>query len=478
MGLVRAYSPAQQRAYVDALGEMRVGGGPSSSGSAAPPWTPKLTFPISRVSIPADGATGLTITGGKLVALADAYNGGSMVIAGSGAQALDTSSPTNGFGFALKLSMAAVTEYARTGGPTGGADHAMMCVSRLVGASTQYSAIISCGNSGGSTSLIGASDANKTWWGGTNITASQSLLADTQAWQIPAKIQRGGQTYARLNGQLVDVRATAANANPVGQAYTITGTNYGIGTQLYSGYACPNALLLDGIHWTVVSDVDVWRTERYLALRYLPGLITAAKVTCDGDSLTLGANGSGGQVTSPYPSLLAGLLPGKTFTVANMGIFGQLEQSMVANFFRDAGVSRQCSSLRAVTSPTSPNKDTLVLWGGSNDLNGSVSAATISGYDQSYVTTARAEGFAKIYLCTVIARGTFIGQEPQRLALNATRLSTWAAMGYDGCIDLAADARLSDSTNTTYYAADTVHLTQAGYAVVASLVAPAIVGSL
>jgi len=74
---------------------------------------------------------------------------------------------------------------------------------------------------------------------------------------------------------------------------------------------------------------------------------------------------------------------------------------------------------------------------------------------------------------TIIARGdgSWTGaMETERLAFNTSLRNNHAFA--DGFVDLANDTRLQTPSNTTYYSGDQLHLVDAGYAVVASLMQP------
>ncbi len=109
-----------------------------------------------------------------------------------------------------------------------------------------------------------------------------------------------------------------------------------------------------------------------------------------------------------------------------------------------------------------------MFYGGTNDLliSSRASADVITDID-AIVADMYTDGFTHVYACTIFACGGITGaDETSRLAINAHIKTTLTCDGY---IDFAADARLQDPNDTTYYDGDTVHLTTAGYQVMAVL---------
>lgn len=115
------------------------------------------------------------------------------------------------------------------------------------------------------------------------------------------------------------------------------------------------------------------------------------------------------------------------------------------------------------------------LWAGTNDL-------ALAGRTDSQVyadivtwcTARRAAGF-KVVVSSIIARGaTLPGNfETYRASVNTQLRANWTTFA-DAFVDAAADSRLSDATNTTYFNVDQVHLTTAGSQVYAGLMKDAL----
>ena len=101
----------------------------------------------------------------------------------------------------------------------------------------------------------------------------------------------------------------------------------------------------------------------------------------------------------------------------------------------------------------------------------SVNINTIYNNIINYCNARRSLGF-KVAVCTILPRtgGTPpVGFEENRLALNALIRSGFTGFA-DGLVDLAYSSNLSTTTDTTYFNVDQIHLTNAGYNIVANLV--------
>jgi lysophospholipase L1-like esterase len=123
-----------------------------------------------------------------------------------------------------------------------------------------------------------------------------------------------------------------------------------------------------------------------------------------------------------------------------------------------------------------PN-DIIVVWELTNDLNANSATAQVA-YDNmnNYALTLRNAG-AYVVGLTCIARdsaGLSANFDTRRTACNSLLL---ASSNFHEIIDVASLPEfnaIADCSNTTYYNADKVHLTQAGY----ELIADAIYGQL
>lgn len=111
--------------------------------------------------------------------------------------------------------------------------------------------------------------------------------------------------------------------------------------------------------------------------------------------------------------------------------------------------------------------DIYIFWDAINDLNTGKTVAQTLASSKSLATLARAKGY-KIYTLTCINVNN-VTVEPLRLQYNIALLADTSF--WDGVIDLTTISvlQLTNSyLNTTYYNADGVHLTTAGYNLVAN----------
>lgn len=108
----------------------------------------------------------------------------------------------------------------------------------------------------------------------------------------------------------------------------------------------------------------------------------------------------------------------------------------------------------------------LCIFAGTNDIFvNSVAQATVYANLVSYCQTRRAAGW-NVVVFTCLPRGGTTAT-----VYNADIRANWPTFA-DGMVDVVSDSRLSDSTNTTYFNADGIHLNNTGYAVLAGLAMP------
>lgn len=181
-------------------------------------------------------------------------------------------------------------------------------------------------------------------------------------------------------------------------------------------------------------------------------------VIYDGDSRTQGTS-------SPYPTQAAQVasLLAKRYGFVNLGVSGQTVLQMSSDAASQIGALYR-DYWRTIA----------VAWGGVNDGHAGFDAAAIWTRLQSWAAIVRGLG-CKVVLCTEIDDQSTAGAAVSWHsviwpALNTMIRAGWSSIA-DALVDLGADSRLQDATNTTYFNADKIHLTDTGYGVVASLVA-------
>lgn len=183
-------------------------------------------------------------------------------------------------------------------------------------------------------------------------------------------------------------------------------------------------------------------------------------IVFEGDSLT--TNGGGVTVAQTYPYQLIDLLGRAAYDYYNVAVLGQTVVQMAAD------ASYQYDPLSYLYS-----RAICVVWGGTNDIAGGDNATTVYNNISAFCAARKAAGW-KVVVCTIIARGTFSGaQNTTKSTVNSSIVSGYTGFA-DALVDLAADSRLSNASDVTYYNADTVHLNATGYGVVAGLVQTAV----
>lgn len=179
-------------------------------------------------------------------------------------------------------------------------------------------------------------------------------------------------------------------------------------------------------------------------------------VIWEGDSRTAGTGAT--NINFGYAAL-AGMKLNGSWRVANIGASGQSVATMI-------------TQIAAEVTPKVGSYHIAVLWGGVND---NTDAATMHTRISTWCATVRALGI-KVMVCTEIdcqAATHTDWHNTNYQALNALILANYATYA-DGVADLGADAKLQNAADTTYFNADKTHLNNAGYAVVAGIVAAAV----
>jgi len=183
-------------------------------------------------------------------------------------------------------------------------------------------------------------------------------------------------------------------------------------------------------------------------------------VIFDGNSMTA-------EASSSYPSTAFDLLSG-TWFYRNFGVSGQTTIEMIAD-----GVDQIDSLYSAAFS-----NNVVVYWEVTNDLKLGATRADAQARMVTYCQARQAAGF-KVVVGTILPReqvGTPETFEADRIAINTYIRENYTDFA-DVVADVAGDSRIGDAgdcNDTTYYNADKVHMVDAGYAIVAGIVATAI----
>jgi lysophospholipase L1-like esterase len=115
-------------------------------------------------------------------------------------------------------------------------------------------------------------------------------------------------------------------------------------------------------------------------------------------------------------------------------------------------------------------KAILCAWEITNDLQAGSTQQQCYDNMKNYCILRRAAGF-KVVVFTCLPRGAAAQFETDRTAINANIVANWATFA-DALCDVGADATIGvagSQNNLTYYNADKIHLTDAGYSIVAGL---------
>jgi lysophospholipase L1-like esterase len=201
------------------------------------------------------------------------------------------------------------------------------------------------------------------------------------------------------------------------------------------------------------NEVRDWCETQYQA-------VARDEATClifDGDSLTFGTQSSD-ELTFSYPAQLSRM--GAHYPkIWNDGTGGaKIQDNVLAT-----NVKTQLTNFAAYTNRV------VMFWFGTNDISSGRTEAQIEADIDSFISAVRAHDAGAIIIATtIIAREPFNPTQDALIVTINDHIKVTA--DFDRVVDLAADARLSDGTDTTYYDADGIHLNDTGYGVVADLV--------
>jgi lysophospholipase L1-like esterase len=116
----------------------------------------------------------------------------------------------------------------------------------------------------------------------------------------------------------------------------------------------------------------------------------------------------------------------------------------------------------------------VVMWEGTNDLFAGTSGPDAYQHIADYCAGRRAVGFRVMALTVLpMLNGTVADLSDRRNEANALLRANWTEFA-DAIVDVGADSALQDGADSTVFLEDQVHLTDTGYAVVATDVAHAI----
>ena len=325
--------------------------------------------------------------------------------------------------------------------------------------------VICAGTLGGTSnrSFVGTGSGNLIVYQGANAAASLQGFPNTAWYSMIGTYSKNQQMAARVWMSGIIVGSGQASNDVLDPALQIGAVAAGVST--FSGNMAEIIVFNRKL-----SDGEVLTVHNYFAGRY--GIIPLSQVpfiVFEGNSLTYGQNassGQGGVTGTVYPGVVMSALSGGPFVGTNVGISGTTTQQIMAR------------ALGRVTGLAGPGRRSILcFWEITNDLvgnynNGSYGVnAQTQAYSNvvNYCQTQRQSGY-RVVVFTCLPRSVGGNFETDRLAVNSLIRSNWATFA-DTLADVGSDAvigQLSTTSNATYYNADGIHLTDAGYAIVAN----------
>lgn len=194
--------------------------------------------------------------------------------------------------------------------------------------------------------------------------------------------------------------------------------------------------------------------------------VNPISLIADGDSLVVGFMASVSHVAQAVTSF-----PGGYGVVNNIAVTGQTLATMNTN--RAANVNPLIT-----TAHGNAQKAVVTCDGGTNDIAGGASAATLFSTATSYFQGLKTSGADFCVAYTILPRGD--GDESIRLAYNANLRANFASIGIDVLLDWGEDPNIGAFPailNTVTYNTDQTHLTTVGQDLAANLYLAA-VGSI
>jgi lysophospholipase L1-like esterase len=316
--------------------------------------------------------------------------------------------------------------------------------------------------------------AFKVWAGNNNgkFYGSGSLSATTDSFNTSA-LTAVSSTVTKLTPRVTSMRYGGATKKMESSGETKTYINHvaatgnlGLSGALTVGDFDQGGFAWDGhiaellIYKRDLPDAEHRLVDGYLRKKYALNWASLLQLVADGNSLTQGVG-----ATNSYPSQLQTLLGGSAaWDLSNFGVSGQSTTAMLTDY------TTQVLSLYG----RNRGRNVLLFWEGTNEISaageGATGAAALTK-TLEYIDASVAQGF-EVFALTVLPRTDFDAtEETHRGTYNSGLIS--GADNYT-VVDVAADTRLDDFNDLTYYDADGIHLNDAGYAVVASLVADVI----
>lgn len=273
-------------------------------------------------------------------------------------------------------------------------------------------------------------------------------------------IIQSSSTVSRLTRSYNSTALTSTIGNPIASA-TISSTAGSIGHTSAGSLRAKNSIL--GILYYpgyTMSDAEATEAMDWASTAFGLTRSFTSRVVCLGDSYTEGARSTGGR---NYPNQLA---LSSSVEVIN---FGLSSGTIVTANGGNPVMHNIRTTIDNYVSGTGSRK--MVVLAGHNNLTSSgglsQDAATAHGELNTLCSYHRTAGW-QVYVCTIPAsNGT--GVAAQRSTYNQLIRDNYTTYA-NNLIDLAADSRMGNASDTTYYHSDGTHLNSVGYGVLAGLI--------
>jgi len=299
--------------------------------------------------------------------------------------------------------------------------------------------------SAGTTLYNNSAFVNSTW------------MANSQT-QFKAVTSSATETRIYLNGRQSSALATSTN---------VTMTGGYIGRTDTGGYTYFGNMFVVAIYPSVFTQAQLNTEAAKLYTLFDISASNTKRVLFEGDSITWG---QGSSIGVGYPQRTEALITGQRIDVQNSGVPGK--RMSVINGGKAFTLVYSYRSDYA--------KNVVHIFAGTNDLtlDGATASTTYTNQLLPYVAQAISTGYSAVVVGTMMPRTDCTGAcETERVAYNSAITGGATANGYT-VADYAADSRLQNPNNTTYFATDKIHLNDAGYDVMASIAAAAITPKL
>lgn len=310
--------------------------------------------------------------------------------------------------------------------------------------------------------------------GGNAINAQGPNLAiNTTYWLMVSWAPDLGLHTLYVNGAWADNNVATGAAGGATQSDTAVQVGGFASAGNLSGLIGEALIFPDLLTGAEQRALTAWAHDRYgVAGSSLPLVVGIGGSWMQGYPVTGGGTTGGGDGTAGGETLLGqalallGLTPGADVATFNDGFFGQPLSTLLT--------TQTAYSRYTMLAPAR----VCLFWVTSNDLDSGATAATALTRAETQARRLVATGYTVLILPVLPRTSTNGDYETSRQTVNAG-LAGGAAVWGCAYVDIfaGAAAALDDPAapaNTDYYQGDQVHLTAAGYALIAANVAPAL----